>query len=395
MRIVIVGPAYPLRGGNALYVAHLYEALQSNNNVEVISYSRLYPGFLFPGVRQTDVSSVPMKPHPAERVIDSMNPFSWLKAAREAAAFNPDFLVVSWWNPFFGLVVWTINSRFKRATKKPVVIIAENVVSHEARWIDAILTSIALKTADAFLVLSKAVESRIRTLFPDRKVFRSSLPVYDCYLTAETVSGKDARHELNLDEKNVIMFFGYIRKYKGLMNLIEAMPEIKRGVPNLHLLIVGEFYDDPAEYKDAIERRGIADNVTIVNEYVPNEQVRRYFDASNLVVLPYNEATQSGILNIAYAFGKPVIVTDVGGLAELVQEGKTGYVVPAHDVNALARSVVRYFRENRELEFSNYIKRTHGGNDFKNVETVFEDIYKTLIEGRSGSSESTGPGGNS
>jgi hypothetical protein len=180
MKIVLIGPAYPIRGGNALLIAHLYESLAVTNDVQVISYSRLYPGFLFPGVRQIDISGVAIKKHPALHIIDCLNPFTWRKAARLAASMNPDMLVFTWWNPFFGFIVRTIASAFKRRVQKPIVIIAENVISHEGRWIDVFLTKIALQTADRFLVLSKVVEEGIKKLYPQIKVFRSSLPIYDC-----------------------------------------------------------------------------------------------------------------------------------------------------------------------------------------------------------------------
>ncbi|HEY6951659.1 MAG TPA: glycosyltransferase, partial [Bacteroidota bacterium] len=327
MKIVLIGPAYPLRGGNALFVAHLYEALSASNEVTVISFSRLYPGFLFPGVRQVDVSGVAMKQHPAVHTIDCLNPFSWFRAADAAAALQPDMLVFTWWNPFFGPIVKTIASSFKRRTKKPVVIIAENVVSHEARTIDLVLSMMALRQADRFLVLSSVVEQDIRSLFPAAKVYRSSLPVYDCYRVGEPLTQLQAKEKLGLAGKNVILFFGYVRRYKGLMNLIEAFPIIRQNVENAHLLIVGEYYDDPKGYREAIERLGLQANVTEIAEYVANEDVHLYFEAANVAVLPYNEATQSGILSIAYGFLKPVVVTNVGGLAELVEEGKTGYVV--------------------------------------------------------------------
>ena len=196
--------------------------------MQVISFSRLYPGFLFPGVRQTDVSGVAIKQHPATHIIDCLNPLTWWKAAHFAASINPDMLVFTWWNPFFGIIVWTIASAFKRRVKKPVVIIAENVISHEGRWIDVFLTKIALQTADKFLVLSKVVEEGIKKLYPQRKIFRSSLPIYDCYQTPEQLTQQQAQQQLGLEGKNVILFFGYIRQYKGLMNIIEALPLIRK-----------------------------------------------------------------------------------------------------------------------------------------------------------------------
>ena len=378
MKIVLIGPAYPIRGGNALLVAYLYESLAATNNVQVISYSRLYPGFLFPGVRQTDISGVAIKKHPAAHIIDCLNPFTWRKAARLAASVNPDMLVFTWWNPFFGFIVRIIASTFKRCAKKPVVIIAENVISHEGRWIDVFLTKIALQTADRFLVLSKVVEEGIKKLYPQIKVFRSSLPIYDCYQTPDQLTQQQAQQQLGLNGKNVILFFGYIRQYKGLMNIIEALPLIRKQVSNAHLLVVGEFYDNPQPYLDTIKRLDLSNDITIINEYVANEAVHLYFTAANLAVLPYNEATQSGILSIAYGFGKPVVITDVGGLAELVDDGKTGFIVPPHDIPKLADSVIRYFKENCEQTFSHNVEVKRQENSFNKIRIVFEEIESDL-----------------
>ena len=378
MKIVLIGPAYPIRGGNALFVAHLYESLAATNNVQVISYSRLYPGFLFPGIRQTDISTVAIKKHPATHIIDCLNPFTWWKAARLATSMHPDILVFTWWNPFFGIIVRTIAASFKRRTKKPVVIIAENVISHEGRWIDVFLTKIALQTADRFLVLSKVVEEGIKQLFPQIRVFRSSLPIYDCYQTPVQLTQQQAQKQLGLDDKDVLLFFGYIRQYKGLMNIIEALPLIRKQISNAHLLVVGEFYDNPQPYLDAIKQLDLGTNITIINEYVANEAVHLYFTAANLAVLPYNEATQSGILSIAYGFAKPVVVTDVGGLAELVDDGKTGFIVPPHDIPKLANSIIRYFKENHEHGFSLNIEAKRQENSFNNIRVVFEEIESDL-----------------
>jgi glycosyltransferase involved in cell wall biosynthesis len=287
-------------------------------------------------------------------------------------------LVFTWWNPFFGFIVRTIASGFKRRVKKPVLIVAENIISHESRWIDVFLTKIALQTADRFLVLSKVVEEGINKLYPETRVFRSSLPIYDCYQTRELLTQEQAQQQLGLAGKNVILFFGYIRRYKGLMNLIEALPLIRKQVGNAHLLVVGEFYDNPQPYLDVIKRLGLGNTITIINEYVANEAVHLYFTAANLAVLPYNEATQSGILSIAYGFAKPVVITDVGGLAELVDDGKTGFIVPPHDIPKLAESVIRYFKENRELDFSHNIEAKRQENSFNNIRNVFEEIESDL-----------------
>jgi glycosyltransferase involved in cell wall biosynthesis len=204
------------------------------------------------------------------------------------------------------------------------------------------------------------------------------LPIYDCYQSTEQLTQQQAKQQLGLEGKNVLLFFGYVRKYKGLMNLIEAMPLIKDGAQNPHLLIVGEFYDDPQPYYDAINRLGLDNNITIVNKYVANETVHLYFTAASLVVLPYNEATQSGILSIAYGFAKPVVVTNVGGLAELVDDGTTGYIGPPHDIKKLADAIIHFYNDSQESSFSQNINAKRQNSSFDNIRTIFEEIHNDL-----------------
>ncbi len=377
MKIALIGPAYPLRGGNALFVAHLYEALSAHHSVDVVSFSRLYPSILFPGVRQNDISSSPLKKHPARPLLDSVNPLTWFSAANDVTSKRPDVVIFTWWNPFFGPLVRTVAAMIKRAGI-PVIIVAENVISHEGRAIDLILTKLALNTADAFLVLSKVVEETVKKLYPNVPLFRSSLPVYDCYQSGDVAPQSVAQERLKLAGKNVILFFGYIREYKGLMNLIEAFPQVKKEIPNAHLLIVGEFYKNPKEYYDAIDRLNMKDDVTIVAEYVANEEVYKYFTASNVVVLPYNEATQSGIMSISQSFGVPAIVTNVGGLGELLEDGKTGFIVEPRNVRVLADSIIRYFKEGREKEFSAEVIKRSQANSFNTILEVFNNIFAAL-----------------
>lgn len=379
MTIVLIGPAYPLRGGNALFLAHLYESLSAVHDVHVVSFSRLYPNLLFPGVRQNDISTMVLKRHPAEHIIDSVNPLTWRRAARRVAELNPHLLVFTWWNPFFGPLVRTVAQSFRRRTGRPVVIVAENVISHEGRSVDRFLTRLALGSASAFVALSNVVEATLTKLYPDVPVFRSTLPVYDCYTMGERRTRQEAKRQLKLDSRNVILFFGYVRKYKGLMNLIDALPTIRISIPDAHLLVVGEFYDDPAPYRKAIARLGLEPHVTFINEYVANETVHLYFTASDLVVLPYNEATQSGILSIAYAFDRPVVVTNVGGLAELVDDGQTGFIVPPNDIPALASAVVKYFQEGKEQTFAANVAAKRRNTDFGEMQKIFAQIEERIV----------------
>lgn len=380
-KIILVGPAYPYRGGNALFVAHLYEALSKSFDVEVINFTRLYPQLLFPGKRQEDVSKVAIKKHPSTRLIDSINPFSWVKTINYIKSQNPDLIAFIWYQPFFGFSIGTIAKFIKTKFKGRILFITENIISHESMFYDKLLTKYALSSADKFLVLSDVVENGIKKMYPHKKVFRSTLPIYDCYGFDSSLSKIDARKKLGIEEnKKVLLFFGYIRPYKGLMNLIEAMSIILKENDDYFLLIVGEFYESKEKYFEKIKEFGITKNVLVVDEFVPNEEVGIYYSAADLVVLPYNSATQSGILNIAYGFRKPVVVTKVGGLPELVDDGKTGFIVEPQNPEALAQGIKKYFYASNFQDFAKNIETFIQKNSFISIERVFVDILKSFNE---------------
>jgi glycosyltransferase involved in cell wall biosynthesis len=341
-RVAIVGPAYPLRGGNALFVAHLFENLSIDHDAYVVSFRRLYPDLLFPGKTQLNVSHDPVKSTPSRQIIDSVNPLTW----REAVSWisqpkrRPDLVLFVWWNPFFGICYGYMARALKRLLGVTVAFVCENVISHENRFVDRFLTRYALSAADAFMVLSGVVARRLQLLFPETPVRQAALPIYDCYRLPKT-KRDEVRRSLGLTRPTVL-FFGYVRAYKGLNYLLRAMPLVLERV-DVDLLIVGEFYDDRQRYDRIIEETGTGEHVRIVSEHVPDESVGEYFSASDLVVLPYVSATQSGITQIAFAFGLPVVSTDVGGLTEVVRDGETGYIVRPGDEKDLAAAIVRFF----------------------------------------------------
>jgi len=375
MKIILVGPVYPYRGGNALYVSHLYDVLKEKFDVEVINYKLLYPKIFFPGTTQEDKSSVKIKEVPSRRIINSINPITWLKAAKIIKKENADLVVFDWWNPFFGPCHYTISSFLKKQYKDKILFITENVISHEKRFIDKLLTKIGLKNADTFLVLSSSVENTVKYYSGEKKIYKSALPIYDCYQFENEIDNNKTKKELGfkVDDK-VILFFGYIRKYKGLLNLIEALPDILQTHPNSKLLVVGEFYDSPDEYIGKIKELNLNDNVIIVNEFVPNEEVGKYFSVSDVVVLPYKSGTQSGVLNIAYGFHKPVVVTRVGSLPDDVEEEKTGIVVEPNNKNELVNGINRFFELSNSVNFGENIKNKINSQEFSKVTSVFEKI---------------------
>jgi len=313
-----------------------------DHHVDIINYRRLYPSLLFPGRTQYDESDSPLRVE-SERIIDSINPVSWRRAADRIAQLEPDLVVVKWWQPFFAPALHWITSSVKRRIKTSVVFLCHNVLPHESSVVDRMLVRHGLGGADAYLVQSSEDGDRLRDIMPGSVSGFNPHPIYD-WFDMGRYTRDQAREELGLSGR-VLLFFGLIRPYKGVDVLLRAFAELGNDL-DASLLIVGEFYEDRAPYDALIEELGIAGRVRVIGNYVPNEDVEKYFKACDLVVLPYRSATQSGIVQTAFTFDKPVVVTRVGGLPDVVIEGRTGYIVPPDDAPALATAIRRFFDEN-------------------------------------------------
>jgi glycosyltransferase involved in cell wall biosynthesis len=374
-KIIIIGPAYPYRGGNSLFISYVCESLKQIFEIKILNYKLLYPSILFPGTTQYDESNVPIKKAENERIINSINPFTWIKTAIKIRLEKPDLIVFDWWHPFFSFCHFTISFLIKKGYKNKILFITENFVSHEGYLIDKLLTGIGLKNASAFLALSDKVEKDLLSSGYKKKIYRSELPVYDCYKPDMLVKQTKKTFGYTDDDK-VLLFFGYIRKYKGLDLLIDAMPDIIKEIPEIKLLIVGEFYDDPDFYTDRIKELGIFNYVKIINKYIPNEDVGGYYLASDLNILPYRSATQSGILNVSYGFLKPVLITNVGGLSEFVISGKTGIVIESNSIKAIVQGVKDFFIKNEKVNFSDNIKEYIKKNKFDKLPELFRQIIE-------------------
>jgi glycosyltransferase involved in cell wall biosynthesis len=352
MKVCLVGPAYPYRGGIAHFTTLLAREFSRNHEVLVVNFSRLYPSMFFPGKTQYDESGAPID-IPSERIVDSINPVTYVRAARRIARFSPDVVIFQWWHPFFAFAFAGINLLLKRLWKGPTLYLCHNVLPHEASVVDRTLSRIGFRGVDGFLVQSREDETRLQSLKgADLGGKRSAVhphPIYDMFRTG-TVDREAARRTLGVTGR-VALFFGYIRPYKGVSILLEAFAEVLKRV-EMTLLVVGEFYEDRKPYDELIARLGIGDHLVVVDRYVPNEEVETYFEAADVVVLPYRSATQSGIVQVAYGFDTPVIVTAVGGLPDVVTDGKTGFVVPPEDRAALAGAMITFFEENRSREMS-------------------------------------------
>jgi glycosyltransferase involved in cell wall biosynthesis len=340
MKITIVGTAHPLRGGIAHYNALLYRELVRHHEVEIVTFARQYPGFLFPGTSQIDGGGTGDFEVPSRVLVDSINPLNWVSVGRTIRRSKPDLLLFKYWLPFFGPCFGTIARTVKRGTGTRVVYICDNVIPHERRPGDRVFTKYAFGPADGFVVQSASVERDLHALIPGARSILVPHPVYHGF--GSRVPAEVARAAVGVTGKDVLLFFGYVRRYKGLGVLLDAMALLKHRL-DLQLLVVGEFYDDERPYRDRIEALGIQDAVIVRSDYVPNDEVKNYFSAADAVVLPYSSATQSGIAQIAYNFDLPVIATTVGGLAEAVLDGETGVLVPPENPQALADGIMRFF----------------------------------------------------
>ncbi len=344
LNLALVGPIYPYRGGIAHYTMRLYQELvERGDKVSLYSFARLYPGWLFPGRTDQD----PSKLEPAiegEYKLDSLNPFTWWKTARIICSRRPNGLVLQWWVTFLA-PVWMLLAMVARRAGIPVVFICHNVLPHERRFWDIWLTRRTLATGNGFIVQSQEEKKRLLALLPDRPVQVVPMPTFDMF-AGQAVAQDEARQRLGLpDGVPVLLFFGFVREYKGLMYLLEAMPIIRAELPGVRLLIVGEFWQDKRTYMERMEQLGIEQEIIVVDRYVANEQVPLYFAAADVVVLPYIRISQSAVVQLAFGLGVPVITTRLSGLSELVIEEITGLMVPPRDTEALAEAVCRFFKD--------------------------------------------------
>lgn len=327
MRVVIIGPAYPLRGGLATYNERLARAFQeAGDEARIVTFSLQYPEFLFPGTTQYSSEAGPTDLD-IEVSINSVNPLSWWRVGRKLQRERPDLVIFRFWLPFMGPALGTI-ARLVRANRHTrLVTITDNAIPHEPRPGDRVLTRYFLPRNHGFVTMSRAVLADLRRLGLRQPARYQPHPLYDNF--GPIVPQLEALRRLNLDPQyRYLLFFGFIRAYKGLDLLLQAMADERlRGLP-VKLIIAGEFYEDAAPYEALIRQHNLESRLVRATEFIPNGRVADYFCAASLVVQPYKDATQSGVSQIAYHFERPMLVTDVGGLAELIPHGEVGYVVP-------------------------------------------------------------------
>ena len=343
-RIVILGSAYPLRGGLAAFNERLaLEFTREGHEVIIYTFSLQYPSFLFPG--KTQYSSDPAPAHLNIKVkVNSINPFNWLKVGKELKTLAPDLLIIKFWLPFMGPCFGTIARLVKRNKKTKVISILDNVIPHEKRMFDKTFITYFINACNGFVAMSKQVLNDLKLFSGDKPAVIIPHPIYDNF--GNPVSREEACLHLKLDPSfQYILFFGFIRQYKGLDLLLESMADDRFNGKKIKLIVAGEFYEDAAPYHAIIEKFNLKDKLILSTDFIADNEVKYYFSAADLVVQPYRSATQSGISQIAYHFEKPMVVTNVGGLPEIVHDGKTGFVVNPTPGD-VATAIIRFFEGN-------------------------------------------------
>ncbi len=344
-KIIIIGSAYPLRGGGiASYNERLAREFMARGfDTTIYTFSLQYPKILFPGTTQYSTEPPPLDLK-IKACINSVNPFNWIKIGNELRKIMPDIIIVRYWIPFMGPCFGTILRRVKKNKHTEVVCIADNIIPHEKRTGDRLFTKYFVKPVDAFIAMSKNVLNDLQQFIKDKPSQFIPHPLYDNF--GEKVSKEEARQKLGIDvEDKVILFFGFIRKYKGLDILLEAMQILKNEkfkIQNLKLLIAGEFYEDKKIYTQLIDKLEIKDQLILHTDFIPESNVKYYLCAADCVVQPYRQATQSGVTPLAYHFEKPMIVTNVGGLPDLVPE-KVGLIAEPN-AEDIAEKITEFFQ---------------------------------------------------
>jgi D-inositol-3-phosphate glycosyltransferase len=353
LKIVCIGPAFPLRGGIANFNTALSRSFQGlGHDVQIISFSLQYPRFLFPGKSQYESGAPPALT--VRSIINSVNPFSWLRAARTVRKISPDIAVVHHWMPFIAVSLGFILHRIRKAGGTRIICVVHNVVPHEKQPGWRGISRYFFTSCDGFIAMSRSVLADLQKFVKGKEKRFIPHPIYDIF--GAKVDRVSASEQLQVSPDHAyLLFFGMIRKYKGLDLLLDAMPAIIKALPDVRLLVAGEFYADRADYLEKIERLGVKEHVYISDGFIPSERIKYYFSLADLVVQPYITATQSGVTQIAYHFEVPMLVTDTGGLAEIVPDERAGYVVPV-DQEAISEKVIDFYKNQRRETFVRNLK---------------------------------------
>ncbi len=382
MKIILLGTAYPYRGGLATFNERLArQFMYEGHEVELWTFTLQYPSFLFPGKTQYSSEQAP-KGLLIRRTLNSCNPFNWLRVGRAVRKAAPDLLICCYWMAFFAPAYGLISRMARRNGKTKAIALVHNMMPHEPSILDKLFAPYFVKSQDGFIALSESVIkdiervehkiSNVKCKISNRPKVSSPHPIYDHY--GERIAKAEACKALGLPEnKQYMLFFGLVRAYKGLDLLLDAFGQIKDQLPELQLIIAGEFYEHEDKYRAQIEANGLTDRVILRNEFIPDADLRKYFGAADLIVQPYKSATQSGVTQVAFHFEKPMLVTNVGGLGEIVHDHKMGYAC-APGADAIAEDLLDYFNNNRQASYTEYLKKEKTKYAWSNMTAAFLNI---------------------
>lgn len=376
MKVIILGTAYPYRGGLSAFNERLArQYMAEGHEVEIVTFTLQYPNFLFPG--KTQYSD---EPAPADlrirRMLNAVNPFTWLKTGRYIRRQRPDLVVTKFWLPFMAPALGTANRVAKRKGMRRIAIL-DNLVPHEKRPGDSMFARYFVKSIDGMVAMSRSVLADADLFDPKRRKARTFCPhpLYDHY--GETLTRQEALGQLGLREgQRYVLFFGFIRDYKGLDLLLKAMADERMEPLGVKLIVAGEFYGDPKPYHDLIARLDLSSRVAMHTDFIPDHEVNRYFCAADLVAQPYKTATQSGVTQIAFHFERPMLVTNVGGLPEIVPDGKVGFVVEPQ-AQAIADAIVRYFSEDWQQRLTEGVRQEKQKYLWTNMTQAINNLQQT------------------
>ena len=369
-KIIILGPGYPLRGGLATFNQRLAkEFIEQGNDCSIWSFSLQYPSFLFPGKTQYSNDPAPknLKIIPA---INSINPLNWIRVGNRLRKENPDLIIVRYWLPFMGPALGTILRRVRKNKHTKIVCIADNIIPHEKRPADNLFTRYFLKACDAFITMSDKVMIDLRVFEKDKPAKLVHHPLYDSF--GAIIPKMEARNVLGLESQTkLLLFFGFIRNYKGLDILFRAMADERIKNSGIKLLVAGEYYEDETIYTKLIDELGIKDQLILKTDFIPDSKVKYFLSAADVVVQPYRNATQSGVTPLAYHFEKPIIVTNVGGLPSLVPHEKVGLVTEP-EPTAIVDAILRYF----ELGEDHFLPQLRNEKEKYSWSNLVKSIFK-------------------
>ena len=374
MKIIILGTAWPYRGGLATFNERLARQFMSEGHeVEVWTFTLQYPSFLFPGKTQYTNEPAP-KDLVIRRELNSCNPFNWIKVGKAVRKAAPDLLICCYWMSFFAPSYGLVSKMAQRNGKTKCVALVHNMIPHEPSILDKLFAPYFVKRQNGFVALSESVVKDIEAISHQHSAVSSPHPIYDHY--GERMTKEEACEALGLDaQKDYMLFFGLVRAYKGLDLLLDAFGKVKDSLPNLQLIIAGEFYEDEDKYRSQIADLDLTERVIVRNEFVPDGDLRKYFGAADLIVQPYKTATQSGVTQVAFHFEKPMLVTNVGGLGEIVHDHKMGYAC-APNAEDIAEDLMDYYQNKRQEAYTAYLQKEKTKYAWSNMTRAFIKILK-------------------